>query len=106
MDYRVEVSRSAEEESDRVYEWIARDSATRAGLWYRGLLDAIASLKRFPERCALAAERNVGGRDLRQLLYGKRNHKYRILFEIDGDTVIVTHIRHAARQSMYEEYEP
>jgi hypothetical protein len=36
--------------------------------------------------------------EVRQLLYGRRPHTYRILFTIEGDVVQVLHIRHARRR--------
>ena len=39
---------------------------------------------------------------MRQLLYGKRPHLYRILFTIDGDVVYVLRIRHGRRQRLGE----
>jgi plasmid stabilization system protein ParE len=97
MDYRIEYTREADRNGDEAYEWIARTSHFYAAKWYSGLLKAIASLRRNPERCGPAPESYTLNRPLRQLLYGKRRHKYRILFEIRGETVYVVHIRHGAR---------
>jgi plasmid stabilization system protein ParE len=97
MDYRIEYSPEADRNGDEAYEWIARHSPYYAAKWYSGLLQAIASLGRNPERCGLAPESYILNRPIRQLLYGKRQHKYRILFEIQGETVNIVHIRHGAR---------
>lgn len=35
--------------------------------------------------------------EMRQLLYGRHYWKYRILFTIAGDQVLIAHIRHGAR---------
>lgn len=37
--------------------------------------------------------------DIRQMLYGKRPHIYRVLFVVRGDVVYVLHVRHGARTS-------
>jgi len=49
------------------------------------------SLANFPERCALAPESNHFPFEVRQLLYGKRPHTYRILLAIRGDTVCASY---------------
>jgi len=43
------------------------------------------------------------GFDLRMLLYGRGRHVYRILFTIDGDTVNVLRVRHAAQDWLTED---
>jgi hypothetical protein len=34
---------------------------------------------------------------VRQLLFGRKPHRYRVLFTVDDDTVIILHIRHGRR---------
>jgi plasmid stabilization system protein ParE len=97
MDYEVELSARARRDAEEAYLYIARDWPSRANRWYLGLFDAVESLSRNPERCGLAAESEDLGIQLRQLLYGKRSGKYRILFELRGRIVFVHHIRHCAR---------
>jgi plasmid stabilization system protein ParE len=97
MKYRVDVSDEANRNADQAYRYIARDSPSRAKRWYSGLLRAIASLATHPRCCEVAVESAWIGREIRQLLYGKRPGVYRILFEIDDDEVRVLYIRHAAR---------
>ncbi len=66
--------------------------------WFQGLREAVASLAHSPQRCALAPENATFPFEVRQLLYGRKPHVYRILFTIEGDTVYVLHIRHGRRQ--------
>jgi hypothetical protein len=40
------------------------------------------------------------GIELRELLFGKRDGTYRILFVAAGQTVSILHIRHAARAAV------
>ncbi len=58
-----------------------------------------------PARCPLAPENDEFEEEIRELLYGKRQHRYRILFTIRGETVIVLHIRHGAREHLKGEDE-
>jgi plasmid stabilization system protein ParE len=67
------------------------------------LLAAIRSLTTNPERCPLASEVSELGLELRELLYGKRPGVYRILFTIDGQTVNIVRVRHAARDRLKPE---
>ena len=60
--------------------------------------DAIASLATFPKRCPIAPESARFPFEVRQLLYGRKPHVYRILFTIENNTVNVLHIRHGRRK--------
>ena len=48
--------------------------------------------------CPLAPENDEFEEEIRELLYGKRQHRYRILFTIREQAVVVLHIRHGARE--------
>jgi plasmid stabilization system protein ParE len=97
MEYRFEFAAQARAEAEAAYEWIARQSPTRAARWYKGLFAKIDTLKTYPGRCPLAPESAAFGEELRQLLYGKRGGVYRILFAIRGEVISVFSIRHSAR---------
>jgi len=103
MAFRVETTAEAEREGEAILEWLLSQHAGEAGIrWFLALEDAIASLANFPERCPLASENARFPFEIRQLLYGSKPHRYRILFTIDGDRVIVLHIRHGRRQHLFE----
>jgi plasmid stabilization system protein ParE len=59
--------------------------------------EAVASLSEYPYRCPLAPETQEFSVQVRQLLYGRKRHAYRILFTVEGDSVIVLHVRHGRR---------
>lgn len=99
MKYRVELTDSAKAEADAAYEWLAERTARAAG-WFNGLVDAIESLGEMPTRCNLARESDEFEEPVRQLLYGKSPHVYRVLFIVRKDVVHVLHVRHAARQAL------
>jgi hypothetical protein len=67
------------------------------------LYASVATLETIPNRRGLARESDSFDEEIRQLLCGKRQHKYRILFAVRGNEVRVLHVRHAARQSLGEE---
>ncbi len=99
MNYRVEVTESAERDAHEAFAWIAADSPNNAQRWFDALFAAIQSLESFPTRCAVAPESEVVGEEIRQLLFGN----YRVLFVVRDDTVFVLHVRHGARRPMVTE---
>jgi len=110
MAYRVDISPSALQDAEDAYFWILSQTSTAiAGQWYEGLLEAVFSLENFPLRCPLAPESDDLGKEVRQLLYGKRGNQYRILFGIwwDDNTAEnvarIYRIRHSARRRITAE---
>ncbi len=99
MIFRVEVTAEAERDADAILEWLLSQHAGETGMrWFISLEDAILSLAKFPERCALAPESKAFPFEVRHLLYGHKPHVYRILFMIDHGTVQILHIRHGRRR--------
>ena len=99
MTYRVELTGSAQADADAAYQWLA-ERGFRAADWFNGLVDAVESLSQLPTRCRLARESAEFDEPVRQLLYGKSPHVYRVLFVIRSDVVYVVHVRHAARKAL------
>jgi len=56
-----------------------------------------------PKRCPLAPENEYYPEEIRQLLYGRRQGRYRILFTIEQRTVTILHVRHGAQRYIHEE---
>jgi plasmid stabilization system protein ParE len=99
MIFRVETTAQAERDGEEILAWLLSQDAGETGeRWFRALEEAIDSLATFPKRCPLAPESTRFAFEVRQLLYGRRPHVYRILFTIENDTVYVLHIRHGRRQ--------
>jgi plasmid stabilization system protein ParE len=100
MKYRVHFTRSASSDADAAYQWIAGRTARAAVKWFNGLIAVIDSLEDFPTRCSFAPESKKAAEEIRQMLYGRRPHVYRILFIVRGKDIFVLHIRHGSRDSM------
>lgn len=99
MAFRVRISAKAKRDLNVILAWLLSQEAGETGLrWFQGLREAVASLAHFPERCALAPENAAFPFPVRQLLYGRKLHRYRVLFTIEGDTVSILHIRHGRQQ--------
>ena len=103
MAFRVEITPEAEQDANAILEWLLAQQAGEAGLrWFQGLKDAIETLAALPKRCSLARENASVPFEMRQLLYGRRHHVYRILFAVEGEVVYVLRIRHGRRQQLGE----
>ena len=99
MTFRVEISPQAERDAEAILDWLLSQHAGDTGIrWFLAMEDAIASLGELPNRCPLASENSKVPFEVRQLLYGRKPHIYRILFTIEGQTVKILHIRHARRR--------
>jgi len=73
-------------------------SAKQASRWYNGIRAAIASLDRFPERCALAAENDQFPYELRELYFGLGSRPtHRVVFTVAKQHVVVLAVRHTAQ---------
>ena len=104
MAYRVVLTDKAEADVESVLKWFCDQRATDAGgRWYAQLMDKLDPLENHPERCALAAESEEVGQDIRELLLGRRRYKYRILFKISGKSVVILRIWHGSRDSITRE---
>lgn len=80
------------------FRFLADRSPTAAGRWYTGLERAIAKLTKMPERHPVAEDESQQlGVTLRPLLYGRRAGVFRVLFSVEGDTVILHYVRHSAQ---------
>lgn len=100
MAFRVEISAQAEKDAEAILDWLMSEHAGETGLrWFVGLSDAIRSLELLPKRCPIAPESARFSFEVRQLLYGRKPHVYRVLFTIQGEIVQVLHIRHGRRTS-------
>ena len=90
MTYRLRVTARAVADADEAYAWIAEHlSPAQAERWYQGLFKQMEMLTRQPSRCPRATESDKFSEELRELLYGKRNSKYRIVFAIRNEDVVV-----------------
>ncbi|MGO8901574.1 MAG: type II toxin-antitoxin system RelE/ParE family toxin [Isosphaeraceae bacterium] len=87
MTYRLRVTARAVADADEAYAWIAEHlSPAQAERWYQGLFKQMETLTRQPSRCPRATESDKFPEELRELLYGKRNSKYRIVFAIRNES--------------------
>ena len=102
MAYLVEFSAHAARDLEVLYvekHVVELQSAVR---WYNGLEEAVDALGQLPHRCPAAPEALELKRPLRHLLYGKKPHVYRVIYEVDDRrlAVWIFTIRHGAMQKL------
>ena len=97
MTFQVEITPVAETQIEQAYCWYRERNPEFADRWFRGLMNAIATLQEKPQRCSEAVEHEIFPEEVRQLLYGKSNNKYRVLFTIRDTNVYVLYVRHSAQ---------
>jgi plasmid stabilization system protein ParE len=103
MNYQVIIQPTAFQEIETAYRWMCDNlSPEVANSWYYELEDAIASLKKFPNRCTIAPEAKVIGGEVRQLWIGKQR-KYRVLFVVEEDIIAIIHVRNSRQSYLSEE---
>ena len=102
MPYSVEFAARAARDLEVLYVEKNAAESQAAARWYNGLEKAINTLATHPHRCSVAPEARRVRRKLRHLLYGKKPHVYRVLYEVEEQkqTVWVLTIRHGARQKI------
>lgn len=98
MVYRVELTARAERDLADLFLTINAYDSGAAFDWWTGLKASIESLENNPQRCALTPESRL----LRQLLYGKNPHVYRVIYKLieKQRLVRVLHVRHGARRAV------
>lgn len=100
MAYLVELTARATSDLDYLYEHSNAAESRAAARWFNGLEKAVYTLERFPRRCPVAPESRKAKRPLHHLLYGKKPHVYRVIYEVDEahQLVRVLTIRHGAME--------
>lgn len=97
MTYEVVVTAAARQNLRDAFVWAAERAPQSAALWLQRFEVELQTLAAFPHRCEIAPENALVEHEVRQLIFGRRQAAYRVLFTIVGDQVQVLHIRRAAR---------
>jgi toxin ParE1/3/4 len=100
MPYHVELTGRAARDLALLYDEKNAAESLAAALWFNGLEKAVYTLETYPRRCPFARESRKTDRPLRNLLYGKKPHVYRVIYETDErkKLVRVLTIRHGAME--------
>lgn len=100
MKFQVRLTRNAKSEIESAYLWLKNVNRAYADLWFRDLMNTIATLQDKPFRCVKAKENDDFSEEIRQLIYGKSKNKYRIIFTIKENIVYILHVRHSSQSSL------
>jgi plasmid stabilization system protein ParE len=102
MTYLVDFAARAVRDLEILYVEKNAAESQAAARWYNELELAVYALASYPHRCPLAPEARRMKRELRNLLYGKKPHVYRVIYEVDEgrQAVLVLHLRHGARRKL------
>jgi plasmid stabilization system protein ParE len=103
--YKVLIAEPAEHDLRSAFEWWRDNrSAEQAARWYRGIHEAIASLRIDPTRCAPSPESDLLPQGMWQLLFGiGRRATHRVVFTIEGETVTILRVRHSSQDALQAE---
>lgn len=91
--YLVEIARTAEDDVEDIWSFIAQGNRDAADRFVHELERQLITLGRFPERWPVAPENELLGTRYRHLIYGD----YRTIFRVSGRRVLVLRIVHGAR---------
>src|SRR5258708_32714255 len=102
MAYHIEFADRAARDLEALYVEKNAAESEAASRWYNGMEEAVYALATYPDRCPMAPEARKLRRELRHLLYGKKPHVHRILYEVDERTKTVwfVTVRHGARRRL------
>jgi plasmid stabilization system protein ParE len=100
MTFRVRFLATADRDAAAIYDRIRTLAPIQGPIWYERLLATIENLQHSPRRCPLAPENSRVSVEVRQLLFGRKPHIYRVLFTITDDTVFILRIRGPRQQPL------
>ena len=97
MTYQVLFAQRAKDDLRHYYLVAAERAPVTAARWLERFETALGSLANNPERCPLAPENDLVDPTIYQFFFGKQSGKYRALFSIEGNAVLILHIRRGGR---------
>jgi plasmid stabilization system protein ParE len=98
MAYGVKFRPRAEHDLETLFRKLVQEAPLRGPEWVTGLEAIIYSLGEMPERCPVVRELSKPDIPVRQLLYGRYPHVYKVYYTVESMTVWILHIRHGARK--------
>lgn len=90
--YQVKLTRQAQGDLEKIYDYIADDSVTNARNFILQLEEKIHSLENFPDRNPFIPENEFFGTEYRHLIY----KKYRVVYRVAEKSVYILRVFHGA----------
>ena len=103
MTYLVIVTQKAKDDLRHYYTMAAEHAPETAAKWLGRFEQALQTLSTDPQSCPIAPENDLVDPTIYQFLHGKRSARYRALFIVEGDRVLVLHIRRGTVDKAVEE---
>ena len=103
MAYSVIITPSAKADIFETNTWLLEHYPEYADAWLWSTSEAITSLTKFPERCAVCFESRAFDDEVRQLLYGKKSNVNRIHFAIQENEVYILRVRSTRQRSLIDQ---
>ncbi len=102
---QVKITEPAKQDIRSAFEWWRDNrSAEQADRWYRGIHQAITSLRKMPERCGQSPEADLLDGNMLQLSFGiGRRPTHRIVFTMSDQVVTLLRVRHASQDALGSE---
>ena len=101
MSFRVQLTAEALRNQNEMADWIMQRSVAGALAWLDALDRVLRQVSTSPLSFPIAAEDEFSHQELRNALFGTRKGRvFRAIFFVDGDRVIVTHLRGPAQQAL------
>jgi plasmid stabilization system protein ParE len=91
--YRVDITRTAEQDIAAIYSHIARDNPSAAAAWLDSVERSIASPEQWPRQCSIIPEAPELEVEYRHLV----DAPYRTIIRIVGSRVIIVRVIHGAQ---------
>jgi plasmid stabilization system protein ParE len=98
MTHRVVLHVLAKKDLRDAYERVAEHAPESAARWLSRFEASLQTLEENPRRCPFARENSKVDVEIREFLFGKRPHVFRVIFTIDESEVRILRIRRAQRR--------
>jgi plasmid stabilization system protein ParE len=93
MKYHVQLVQRASDDLREYFRYSAQHAPLTASVWLSRFQTALESLSENPSRCGLAPENELVDETIYQFIFGKVVGRFRVLFIIQDNQVIVLNIR-------------
>ena len=103
MTHRVVVTQKAKDDLQHYFEVAGKHAPDTAARWLDGFEEALQTLSEAPDRCPLAPENELVDQTIYQFFYGKRRGRYRVVFTIQDDQVLILHVRRGTMDKATQE---
>lgn len=98
MTFKLRALPWADRDLQSIFDFIAEQSPEGAERWWNAFLEAAARAASHPEQYPFAPESSLVHPELRQFLFKtRRGKKYRAIFTIAGDELLILRVRGPAQ---------